>query len=99
MKYCNIQEVDYDALLSLLGGGRQQQGLQALEDQIRDYIIYLKANRKLSSNSINLYIAAIAHFYSMNNIRLNWKRLAKFKGKKRLVLDDQPYAKEHKTAS
>ena len=39
-------------------------------------------------------IAAIAHFYAMNNVVLNWRRLSKFKGKKRLAVDDKPYSKE-----
>jgi hypothetical protein len=53
-----------------------------IEDKIRDYITFLKMDKKLSSNTINVYVAAIAHFYSMNNVILNWKRLSKFKGKK-----------------
>ncbi len=82
MEYCKLQ--DYDNMLSL----------PRLEDKIRDYIVYLKVDRKLSSNSVNLYVAAIAHFYQMNNVILNWKRLSKFKGKKRLKVEDKPYTKE-----
>jgi integrase len=67
---------------------------QKLEDKIRDYITFLRVDKKLSSNTINVYIAAIAHFYSMNNVVLNWKRLSEFKGKKRLVVEDKPYTKE-----
>lgn len=71
-----------------------QEDKHKLEDKIRDYITFLKVDKKLSSNTINLYVAAIAHFYSMNNVILNWKRLSKFKGKKRLVVEDKPYTKE-----
>ncbi len=88
MEYCsNLDDYynyHYDSLLTL----------HKLEDRIRDYIIYLKIDRQLSSNSVNLYVAAIAHFYAMNNVVLNWRRLSKFKGKKRLAVDDKPYSKE-----
>jgi integrase len=82
MNYCGLQ--DYDNMLSL----------PHLEDKIRDYITFLKVDRQLSSNSVNLYVAAIAHFYAMNNMVLNWRRLSKFKGKKRLRVEDKPYSKE-----
>lgn len=86
MKYCNLKDDynDYDSMLTL----------HKLEDRIRDYITYLKVDRQLSFNSVNLYVAALAHFYAMNNIVLNWRRLSKFKGKKRLVVEDKPYSKE-----
>jgi hypothetical protein len=64
-----------------------QEDKHKLEDKIRDYITFLKVYKKLSSNTINLYVAALAHFYI-------WKRLSKFKGKKRLVVEDKPYTKE-----
>jgi integrase len=88
MKYCKIEEGDYDSVLM------QSLHQNKLEDKIRDYIIYLKVVKQLSSNSVNLYMAAIAHFYSMNNVVLNWRRLSKFKGKKRMKVEDKPYSKE-----
>jgi hypothetical protein len=33
-----------------------------LEGIVRNYIIHLKVDRKLSSNTINLYTAAVSHF-------------------------------------
>ena len=87
MRYCDIQ--DYDSMIS-----QYEAEPKKLEDKIRDYITFLKVNKKLSPNTVNLYVAAIAHFYSMNNIILNWRRLSKFKGKKRLVVEDKPYPKE-----
>jgi hypothetical protein len=57
MKYCDIDEGNYDSLL------RQSLPQNKLEDKIRDYITYLKVVKQLSSNSVNLYVAAIAHFY------------------------------------
>ena len=89
MAYCNLDDYDYDGLLSM-----QSMHQNKLEDKIRDYITYLRISKKLASNTVNLYIAALAHFYTMNNVVLNWRRLSKFKGKKRLVVEDKPYSKE-----
>ena len=65
-----------------------------LEGLISDYITHLKIDKKYSYNTVSLYVASVSHFYSMNGIILNWKRLSKFKGKKRLVVEDKPYSKE-----
>jgi integrase len=97
MQFCGLKEgggsgtgeYDDDTLSAML-----QLDKQKIEDKIRDYITFLRVDKKLSSNTINVYVAAIAHFYSMNNVILNWKRLSKFKGKKRLVVEDKPYTKE-----
>jgi integrase len=84
MKECDID--DYDKMLQIEP--------KRLEGLIRDYITHLKIDRKLASNTVNLHYAAIAHFYQMNDVLLNWKKLAKFKGKKRLVVEDKAYSKE-----
>ncbi len=55
MIFCNIDEGDYDKML--------QFDQKTLEGKIRDYIIHLKVDKKLAYNSINLYIAAVSHFY------------------------------------
>jgi hypothetical protein len=73
MKFCKTE--DYDMMLQI--------DPKKLENTIRDYIIHLKADRKLSFNSVNLYLGGISHFYQMNGLVLNTKRLAKFKGKKK----------------
>jgi integrase len=83
MKFCKTE--DYDMMLQI--------DPKKLENTIRDYIIHLKADRKLSFNSVNLYLGGISHFYQMNGLVLNTKRLAKFKGKKRLIVEDKPYSK------
>jgi integrase len=84
MKFCNIEE--YDKMLQIEP--------KKLEGLIRDYIIHLKVSKKLSFNSIHLYVAAISHFYQMNDVALKWKKLAKFKGNRRLVVEDKSYSKE-----
>lgn len=40
------------------------------------------------------YSAAIAHFYEMNDVVINWRKLKKFKGKMRKVVEDVPYTRQ-----
>jgi integrase len=82
MTYCNVD--NYEDMLEIEP--------KRLEGLIRDYIIHLKENKR-SSSTINSYIAAITHFYEMNDIVLRWKKLNKFKGKHRSVADDRPYTR------
>jgi integrase len=84
MTFCGVE--DYDKMLQIEP--------KKLEGLIRDYITHLKVDMKRSYNTVNLYVASISHFYQMNDVVLNWKRLSKFKGKKRLVVEDKPYTKE-----
>jgi integrase len=66
-----------------------------LEDYIRDFIIYLKDERKLAPASTHMYIAGLAHFFNMNDISIRWKKLKKFKPRtKRKQADDKPYTRE-----
>ena len=69
------------------------QSIKKLEGLIRDYIIYLREDRKLSPSTIMSYTSAIAHFYVMNDVTINWKKLKKFKGKYRSVVEDVPYTR------
>ena len=85
MKFCQID--NYDAMLEI--------PIKQLEGLIRDYLIHLREDRKVSlgSNS-NLFRSSIAHFYEMNDITINWKKLKKFKGRMRRVVEDVPYTRE-----
>jgi integrase len=66
-----------------------------LEGLIRDYIIYLKQDKKLASASVSCYISCVSHFYQMNDFTdLNWKKLNKFKGKHRIMVEDVPYTRD-----
>jgi hypothetical protein len=38
--------------------------------------------------------AAIAHFYEMNDVGLRWKKLKKFKGKFKNVIEDRSYTRD-----
>jgi len=84
MKFCGLE--DYDKMLQIEP--------KKLEGLIADYITHMKVDQRLSFNTVSLYVASVAHFYSMNDVSLNWKKLAKFKGKKRSIIEDKPYTKE-----
>jgi integrase len=65
-----------------------------LEGLIRDYIVYLRQERRLSPATVSGYIAPIAHFYNMNDLEIRWKKLKKFKAKHYSVVEDKPYSRE-----
>lgn len=69
MKFCQV--TSYEDMLLI--------DITKLEGLIRDYIIYLKQVRKLAPATISCYVAAIAHFYQMNDVIINWKKLNNFK--------------------
>ena len=84
MKFCQID--NYEAMLEI--------PIKQLEGLIRDYLIHLREDRRVSPASIATYSAAIAHFYEMNDVTINWKKLKKFKGRMRRVVEDVPYTRE-----
>jgi site-specific recombinase XerD len=53
------------------------------EDAIKQYIIYLK--EKVSSATLHIRIAAIYHFYTINDVILNKTKISKYKGEFRRV--------------
>ena len=85
MKFCGVNT--YQEMLDI-------QPIKKLEDLIRDYIIHLKTDKKTSPSTIMTYSAAIAHFYEMNDIVINWRKLKKFKEKMRKVVEDIPYTRQ-----
>ena len=84
MKFCKIDT--YDAMLLIEP--------KKLEGLIRDYIIHLREDRKVSSATVAAYSSAITHFFEMNDVIINWKELKKFKGKKRQMVEDVPYTRD-----
>jgi len=84
MAFCKI--TDYEEMASLQA--------HVLEGLIRDYIVYLRQERKLSPATVSGYIAPIAHFYNMNDLEIRWKKLKKFKAKHYSVVEDKPYSRE-----
>jgi integrase len=77
---------------------RYEQLLEITDDEkfeaIRDFLISLVETRKLSYASVNLSYAAIKLFYDVNKVILNWKHLARYKGKFTRKVDDRLYTKE-----
>ena len=85
MRFCKIDS--YEEMLNI-------QPAKKLEGIIRDYIIYLREDRKVSPSTIMSYTSCIAHFYEMNDVAINWKKLKKFKGRYRSVVEDIPYSRD-----
>jgi integrase len=81
-----VKSYDYDQLVKL--------DRAKLENIIRDYIIHLKQERKLSPATVSAYLAAVAHFYEMNDVTINWRKLKKFKAKFRSIVEDRPYTRD-----
>jgi site-specific recombinase XerD len=78
---------DYHKLID----GRDTKIIQA---DIISWITHLKDVENKSPASINLYTAAVKHFYEMNDITLNNRRINAFKPEFRNVVEDQPYTRE-----
>jgi integrase len=86
MGYLKIDYNDYEKLLS-------PPDPKLIQSNIIDFLIYLRDKGK-SPNTISSYLAAIKHFYDMNDIILNWKKIKSFRGEFYLVVDDEAYTAE-----
>lgn len=65
-----------------------------LEDQIIEFINYMKDERGLSYSAIHGRLAAIYHFYTINRVRLNKDFIAKFKPTNKRIRQDKAYTIE-----
>jgi site-specific recombinase XerD len=90
MDYLQIERGEEDCYSKLIDG-RDTKVIQA---DIIDWITHMKDVVGLSPASINLYTAAVKHFYAMNDITLNNRRINAFKPEFRNVVEDQPYTRE-----
>src|SRR6185437_1768792 len=84
MQFCNVQRYEDMLLISE----------SDLESRIRNYIIYLRHDKRLAPGTVSGYIAPIIHFYDMNGFTLHWKRLKKFQAKHYNIVEDKPYTRE-----
>ncbi len=84
MQFCNVDNHQDMLLISESN----------LENRIRNYIIYLRHDRRLAPGTVYGYISPIVHFYEMNGLTLHWKRLKKFQAKNYSVVEDKPYSRE-----
>ena len=62
---------DYNTIL--------QKDPRLIASDIIDFIIYLKNDRKLAPATINLHVAALHHFYDMNDVELRWNKIKSLK--------------------
>jgi integrase len=80
-KYMKYQKYDsIENLLPLPSPPQQQDIAKVIESNIIRYVIWLKNDQKLSVISINQYIAAVTHFYAMNDVMLNRKKISRYMG-------------------
>jgi integrase len=87
MDYMSIEAEDYAKLID----GRD---VRIIQSDIINWITHMKDTAGLSPASINLYVAAVNHFYAMNDVTLNTRRINAFKPEFRNVVEDQPYTRE-----
>jgi site-specific recombinase XerD len=65
------------------------------EMEMIEYIMYLRDDRKVSPSTIRVHIAALKHFFEMNDfVEMNWKKVSKYMGEFYTVADVRPYTKE-----
>jgi integrase len=90
MSYIRIEPKEEDCYAKLIEG----RDIKIIQADIIDWITHLKDTAGLSPASINLYTAAVKHFYAMNDITLNTRCINAFKPEFRNVVEDQPYTRE-----
>ncbi len=71
-----------------------QNDARVVKADIISYLMHLKNVIKISHSSRNTALAAIKHFFEMNEIVLPWKQIAKFLGEKEKVYEDREYTYE-----
>jgi len=64
------------------------------QQKIIECIGYLKREQKIAAVTINLYVASVMHFYAMNDITLNRKRIGRFIPEKIRINKDRAYTRE-----
>ena len=61
-----------------------------IQADIIDYILHLRNTKNLAPATITAYVAAVKHFYDINEIELKWKKINSFKGEHYQVVEDRP---------
>jgi integrase-like protein len=70
------------------------QNIRLIESDIIKYVIYLKNTRKIAYSTISLYLNAITHYYTMNDININRKKINKYLGENQRKVQDRAYTTE-----
>lgn len=63
------------------------------QSKIIEFINIQKKNG-LSWQTCVIRVAALKHFYEMNDVTLNWKKITRFIGEKTRTVEDRAYTKE-----
>ena len=85
-RYMNA--LDCDTLL-------QKCSVKEMESNIIEYVMYLRNERKVSPSTIKVNVAALKHFFEMNDfVGMNWKKVSKYMGEFYTVAEDRPYTRE-----
>ncbi len=84
MKFLKL--TNYDDLLKLEP--------RIVESRIRDYIVYMREHKRLAHATMASRVAALSHFLQMNDVQINWKKIKKYMGKRRSIVEDRPYQRE-----
>jgi site-specific recombinase XerD len=87
MNFINIKT--FDELLSL--------DTKSIESHIRDFIIYLRDEKKLADGTINGYVSSVIHFYDCqlhSDINVRWKKIKVFQRRRTKTVDDVPYTRD-----
>jgi site-specific recombinase XerD len=73
----------------------QEYTIKEMEMKIIGYIMYLRDDRKVSPSTIRVHLAALKHFFEMNDfVGMNWKKVSKYMGEFYTAADDRPYTRE-----
>lgn len=83
-KYCKAERLE-----DLISGLNEK----VLQDTIISYILALE-QKGLSYGTKQVALAAVKHFYEINDITLNWKKIARFLGESKKTVKDRPYTHE-----
>jgi integrase len=89
LTYLRIPNNDLPILLD-----PQTYSIQTIESRIIDYIRYLSGVRGCKHSTINLHCAAIFHFFEMNDVVLNKRKIKRFLPPDESDHSDKPYTVE-----
>jgi integrase len=93
-KYLKYLGYANDRIDILLQEPQQPPQPKIIESNIIKYIVWLKKDQKLSGITINLYLAAVMHFYAMNDVTLNRKKISMYVGDYIRLNKDRGYTNE-----
>jgi hypothetical protein len=84
LQYC--QTDSYDDLL-------YDGNIKQIQERIEDFLIHIQNPDycKIRPGTVAFYLVSIRFFYTMNDIVLNWKKIAKVLPAPRKTTDDRPY--------